>query len=53
MGDVNHTSAVLGGNVSVSSGATLMGHGTIGGNVADSGTVQPGGTIGVMTVAGD
>ena len=30
-----------------------MGHGTIGGNVTDNGTVQPGGTIGVLTVGGN
>lgn len=53
VGDASHSSATLGGNVSVSSGATLMGHGTIGGNVTSSGTVQPGGTIGIMTVAGN
>lgn len=53
VGDASHGSATLGGNVSVSSGATLRGHGTIGGNVSSSGTVQPGGTIGIMTVGGN
>ena len=53
VGDAANPGARLGGNVSVTSGAMLMGHGTIGGNVANSGTVQPGGTIGVMTVTGN
>lgn len=53
VGDAANPGARLGGNVSVTNGGTLMGHGTIGGNVADNGTVQPGGSIGVMTVAGN
>jgi autotransporter-associated beta strand protein len=53
VGDASHSSATLGGNVSVASGAALMGHGTISGNVTSSGTVQPGGTIGIMTVGGN
>lgn len=53
VGDANHGGAALGGNVSVSNGGALMGHGTIGGNLGNSGIVQPGGTIGVLTVAGN
>ena len=53
VGDASHASAVLGGNVTVDAGTALMGHGTIGGNVSNGGTVQPGGTIGVLTVAGN
>ncbi len=52
-GGADHSGAALGGNVTVSSGGTLMGHGTIGGNLGNSGIVQPGGTIGVLTVAGN
>ena len=53
VGDVSHPGATLGGNVTVDGGTTLMGHGTIGGNVSNAGNVQPGGTIGVLTVAGN
>jgi len=53
IGDASHASAMLGGNVAVNPGGTLMGHGTIGGNVSNSGMVQPGGTIGIMTLAGN
>jgi uncharacterized protein with beta-barrel porin domain len=53
VGDISHASASLGGDVSVNTGATLLGHGTIGGNVTNTGSVQPGGTIGILTVAGN
>jgi autotransporter-associated beta strand protein len=38
--------------VSVAAAGTLRGHGRIAGNVSNSGTVFPGGTIGILTVAG-
>lgn len=53
VGDASDASAVLGGNVTVASGGTLMGHGTIGGTVSNGGVVQPGGTIGILTVSGN
>ena len=53
VGDINHTAASLSGPVTVDSGAVLRGHGTIIGNVTNSGTVFPGGTIGILTVNGN
>lgn len=53
VGDASHSSAVLGGNVSVDSLGTLRGHGTVAGNVANQGIVMPGGSIGTLTVSGN
>ncbi|MBD8872774.1 autotransporter-associated beta strand repeat-containing protein [Rhodanobacter sp. DHB23] len=55
VGDASTPTAMLGGNVTVASGATLAGHGTIGGNVSvlSGGIVAPGGSIGTLTVNGD
>lgn len=53
VGDASNPGAALGGNVTVSAGATLMGHGTIVGSVVNNGTVQPGGTVGVLTLNGN
>ncbi|MBE7564380.1 autotransporter-associated beta strand repeat-containing protein [Acidithiobacillus sp. HP-6] len=53
VGDINHAAASLSGPVTVDSGAYLRGHGTIIGNVTNSGTVFPGGTIGILTVNGN
>ncbi|MFP3246936.1 MAG: autotransporter domain-containing protein, partial [Paraburkholderia sp.] len=53
VGDINTPTAVLGGNVSVDSNGTLRGHGTVGGNVVNNGTVMPGGSIGTLTVSGN
>src|SRR5262249_55929196 len=45
IGDANHPSATISGNVVVNPGSTLAGHGTIGGNVVISGgTMSPGGS---------
>ncbi|HET6911973.1 MAG TPA: autotransporter domain-containing protein [Rhodanobacteraceae bacterium] len=52
VGDASHPDTTLGGTVTVDSGATLGGHGTIGGLDA-FGTVSPGGSIGTLHVAGD
>lgn len=54
VGDELHPSASLAGGVTVASGATLRGHGTIGGAVTNTagGTVMPGASIGTLTVAG-
>ena len=53
VGDAANTGATLTGPVSVQSGGTLLGHGSIIGNVISAGTVQPGGTIGTLTVNGN
>lgn len=53
VGDANTPQAVLGGDVSVANGATLRGHGTIGGNVANDGIVWAGGSIGTLTIDGN
>ncbi|HEY1753022.1 MAG TPA: autotransporter domain-containing protein [Caulobacteraceae bacterium] len=53
VGDFAHASAMLTSNVTVNSGATLSGHGTVVGEVINNGVVSPGGTIGVLTIKGD
>ncbi|MHB1780885.1 autotransporter family protein, partial [Acidithiobacillus sp.] len=53
VGDASTPGATLSGPVTVDSGAVLRGHGTIIGNVTNSGTVFPGGTIGILTVNGN
>lgn len=53
VGDAGTPSAVLGGNVTVASGGTLRGHGTIDGNVTNDGIVWAGGSIGTLTVQGN
>lgn len=53
VGDSNTPSALLGGNVQVTSSATLRGHGTIGGSVINDGTLWPGGSIGALTIQGN
>jgi uncharacterized protein with beta-barrel porin domain len=52
VGDADHPDTTLGGTVTVDSGATLGGHGTIGGLDA-FGNVSPGGSIGTLHVSGD
>ncbi len=47
-------SGSLGGNVNVTAGGTVSGHGTIGGSLTNpSGTVNPGGSVGTLTVKGN
>ena len=53
VGDAATPSAALGGNVTVDSGATLRGHGSIGGNVSNNGTVWAGGSVGTLTIGGN
>jgi autotransporter-associated beta strand protein len=53
VGDASTPSAVLGGNVAVAGSGTLRGHGIIGGNVTNSGTVWAGGSIGTLTIQGN
>lgn len=51
VGDAQHASATLGGNVVVNNGAMLEGYGTISGTVTNSGgVVRPGDAIGTLTV---
>jgi fibronectin-binding autotransporter adhesin len=52
VGDDTHAGASLGGTVTVDSGATLGGIGSIGG-LDLSGTLTPGNSIGTLTVQGD
>jgi autotransporter-associated beta strand protein len=51
--DESNKSARLAGQVAVSSGATLAGHGGIGGTVTNNGRVAPGGSIGTLSVDGN
>ncbi|HEV7776722.1 MAG TPA: autotransporter domain-containing protein [Luteibacter sp.] len=53
VGDAASPKASLAGNVDVATGGTLRGHGTIGGNVVNDGTVAPGGSIGTLTITGN
>lgn len=53
VGDASNASATLGGNVQVAAGGTLRGHGTIVGNVTNNGMLQPGGSIGTLTINGN
>ncbi|WP_426702014.1 autotransporter-associated beta strand repeat-containing protein [Rhodanobacter sp. Col0626] len=53
VGDANTVTAFLGGDVQVAAGGTLRGHGTIGGNLVNDGTLWPGGSIGTLTVHGN
>ncbi|VVE13752.1 outer membrane autotransporter [Pandoraea horticolens] len=53
VGDAASASAMLGGNVQVSTQGTLRGHGTVSGNVNNSGVVAPGGSIGTLAVSGN
>lgn len=54
VGDAQHGAATtLLGDVQVNPDGVLRGHGTIDGDVASSGTVWPGGSIGTLTVLGD
>jgi autotransporter-associated beta strand protein len=53
IGDINHTGASLASDVLLT-GGVLRGHGTINGALNNlSGTVFPGGSIGILTVAGN
>ncbi|VVE07736.1 outer membrane autotransporter [Pandoraea horticolens] len=53
VGDANHDSAAIGGNVAVGTQGILRGHGTVLGNVSNSGVVAPGGSIGTLRVNGN
>jgi len=55
IGDINNPGASVAGDVTVASGGTLAGHGTVEGDVANiaGGTVSPGGTIGTLSIGGN
>ncbi len=53
VGDSDTSTATLGGNVGVDAGGTLRGHGTVLGDIVNSGMVQPGGSIGTLMVRGN
>jgi autotransporter-associated beta strand protein len=54
VGSASTTSAELGGDVIVTSGAAVSGHGTIGGTLTNtSGVVAPGGSVGTLTINGN
>lgn len=53
VGDESHPAAFLGGNVAVDIGGTLRGHGAIGGDVVNNGTLWPGGSVGTLTIQGN
>ena len=54
VGDIDNSSAVLGGNISVLSGATLGGYGSVGETTVQSGGIlSPGNSIGILTVDGN
>ncbi|ALM86161.1 autotransporter domain-containing protein [Bordetella sp. N] len=53
IGDADHATASILGDVTVNSAGTLRGHGTIDGSVVNNGTVRPGGSIGTLTITGD
>ena len=53
VGDAGHPGATLSGAVDVFAGGTLIGHGRVAGNVNNGGDVHPGGSIGILSVAGN
>ncbi len=53
VGDANHASASIQGGVQVNAGGTLRGHGTVNGDVTNTGIVWPGGSIGTLTISGN
>ena len=54
VGDIGHPGASIVGDVMVDPGSTLGGHGMVFGSIINvGGTVVPGGSIGVLTVAGN
>ena len=53
VGDASDPGAVLAGDVNIGPAGTLRGHGTISGNVNNSGTVFPGGSIGILAINGN
>ena len=55
IGDADHTDASIAGPVTIGADGKLEGHGTIGGDVANTagGVLSPGGSIGTLTVGGN
>src|SRR5262249_18393826 len=53
IGDSTHSSAFVPGSVEIDGGGTLMGYGTIGGNLANSGVLQPAAAGAALRVNGN
>ena len=53
VGDASHPGASISGPVMIDPAGILSGHGTINGDVNNSGTISPGGSIGTLTVNGN
>lgn len=53
IGDAAHPLASVLNSVTVNPGGTLRGHGTVFGGVVNSGAVNPGASVGILTIAGD
>jgi autotransporter-associated beta strand protein len=53
VGSAAGNGAALGGDVAVDVGATLGGHGSIGGDVVNAGMLAPGASIGTLSIHGD
>ena len=53
VGNASTPSATLGGNVTVQAGGTLLGSGTIEGDVINNGVVHPGNPVGTLTIGGN
>jgi fibronectin-binding autotransporter adhesin len=53
VGDADHPSASVTGDVQVNATGTLRGHGTVAGSIVNGGTVSPGGSIGTLSVGGN
>jgi len=53
IGDINTPGGSIANNVTVNAAGTLRGHGSITGDVINSGSIMPGGSIGTLTVNGN
>jgi outer membrane autotransporter protein len=53
IGDAAHPFAHILNSVTVNTGGILGGHGTVFGDVVNSGGVNPGASVGILTIAGD
>ncbi|WP_250625598.1 autotransporter-associated beta strand repeat-containing protein [Pinirhizobacter soli] len=53
VGNATTPSATLGGNVTVQAGGTLLGSGTIEGDVTNNGVIHPGNPVGTLTIDGN
>ena len=53
VGDINTPGGSIASNVTVNAAGTLRGHGSITGDVTNSGSIMPGGSIGTLSVNGN